>query len=408
MWRFLFLVGCSVGCSCLLDAAFAGDWRQFRGSESNGLGDDILPPTKFSATENVAWKVPLPGKGLSSPIVVGDRVFVTCSSGFQQDRLHVVCFTVQEGAKLWERQFSATGRTSHYPTTSIATSTPASDGQRIFALYSSNDLVCLDLDGNLQWYRGLTYDHPNASNSLGMASSPIVVNQTLVTQIENDSESLATGIDVATGQSRWTSVRPKKANWTSALIWPKRFGGGEDLALLQSSEGIAAIRPMTGEVAWKYTDGASTIPSSVVADGTLFAVSHGITALKPPTDSANIEQLWRATKLGPGTASPLVYQDRLYSINSAGVLLSADLKTGQTKWQLRIGGPFSGSPVVAGGHLYVFNEKGEGHCVKLGDEAGELVCSGDLAGERFLCTPAISSGALYVRSDQTLWKIAAK
>ncbi|WP_010587790.1 outer membrane protein assembly factor BamB family protein [Schlesneria paludicola] len=406
MLRFLFLV--TITWCSLAANAFTGDWRQFRGSESNGLGDDILPPTTFSATENVAWKVALPGKGLSSPIIVGDRVFVTCSSGFNQDRLHVVCFAVKDGVKLWERQFSATGRTSHYPTTSIATSTPASDGQRIFALYSSNDLACLDLDGNLQWYRGLTYDHRNASNSLGMASSPIVVDQTLVTQIENDSESLATGIDVATGISRWTSVRPKKANWSSALVWPRRFGGGEDLALLQSSEGISAIRPLTGEVAWKYTDGASTIPSSVVADGTLYAVSHGITALRPPTESANIEQLWRASKLGPGTASPLVYQGRLYAINSAGVLLAADLKTGQTKWQLRIGGPFSGSPIAAGGHLFVFNEKGEGHCVKLGEEAGELVSTGDLAGERFLCTPAISNGALYVRSDATLWKIAEK
>ena len=386
--------------------AHAGDWRQFRGSESNGLGDDILPPTKWSATENVAWKCALPGRGLSSPIIVGDDVFVTCSSGFRQERLHVVCIDVKDGSKKWERQFSATGRTSHFPKSCVATSTPASDGKRIFALYSSNDLACLDLEGNLQWFRGLTYDHPNASNSLGMASSPIVVGTTLVTQVENDSESLATGIDVETGVSRWTSVRPKKANWTSAVVWPKRFGGTEDLALLQSSEGIVAVKPMTGETVWKYTDGASTIPSSVVADGVVYAVSHGITALRPPSDSANLEQLWRAGKLGPGTGSPLVYQGRLYSINNAGVLLSADLKTGDIKWQLRIPGPFSGSPVAAGGHLFVFNEKGEGHCVKLGDEAGELVSTGDLAGEVFLCTPAISGGAIFVRSDQTLWKIA--
>jgi outer membrane protein assembly factor BamB len=88
-------------------------------------------------------------------------------------------------------------------------------------------------------------------------------------------------------------------------------------------------------------------------------------------------------------------------------LLSADLKTGEIKWQLRVAGPFSGSPVAAGGHLFVFNEKGEGHCVKLGDEAGELVSTGNLADEVFMCTPAISNGAIYVRSDQHLWKISA-
>lgn len=391
-----------------LATAQAGDWRQFRGSESNGLGDDILPPTKFSATENVAWKSALPGRGLSSPIVVGDRVIVTASSGFRDDHLHVLCFSAADGSKLWERQYTATGNTSHHPKSPVAAPTPASDGTRIFALYSSNDIVCLDLDGQLLWYRGLTYDYPNASNSLGMASSPIVVGSTLIAQVENDSQSLATGINVATGVSRWTTDRPRKANWSSTLVWPRRFGGDQDLALLQSSEGIAAVKPLTGEVAWKYSSGASTIPSSVAADGILYAASNGITAIKPPSGSSNVEQLWQANKLGPGTGSPLVYQGRLYSINSSGVLLSADLQKGDIKWQLRVPGPFSGSPVAAGGHLYVFNEKGEGHCVKLGDQSGELVSSGDLAGEVFLCTPAMANGAIYIRSDQTLWKIAAK
>ena len=202
-----------------------------------------------------------------SGIVIADcdwrpRLRPACSSGFRQDHLYICSFAIKDGSKVWERQFSATGRTSHYPTTSIATSTPASDGERIFALYSTNDLACLDLDGNLQWFRGLTYDYPNASNSLGMASSPIVVGSTLVTQIENDSESLATGIDVATGESRWTAVRPRLANWTSAVPWPKQFDGNEDLVLLQSGQGIDAIRPATGDLVWKYAVGRfDMIPS---------------------------------------------------------------------------------------------------------------------------------------------------
>ena len=183
-----------------------------------------------------------------------------------------------------------------------------------------------------------------------------MVGTTLITQIENDSESLATGIDVLTGVSRWTSIRPKKPNWTSAIVWPKRFGGTEDLALLQSSDGISAVRPMTGEVAWKYADGAAIMPSSVASDGVLYAVSHGITgALKPPTDAQPASNSFgELANLNRVTGSPLVYNGQLYSINKAGVLLSADLKTGETKWQLRIPGPFSGSPVVAGGHLFVF------------------------------------------------------
>jgi outer membrane protein assembly factor BamB len=208
----------------------AGDWRQFRGTNGSSISTETGLPIKWSATENIAWKVKLPGRGLSSPIVVGDRVFVTCSSGFRQDRLHVVCLNATDGSVRWDRQFTATGRTMTFPKICNATPSPASDGQRVFALFSSNDLICLDLDGNLQWYRGLTYDHPNVSNSLGMASSPVVIGDTVVAQVENDSQSLATGIDVATGLSRWTIERPKRANWTSAVTLTKETGADDNSA----------------------------------------------------------------------------------------------------------------------------------------------------------------------------------
>lgn len=391
----------------LSSSLHAGDWRQFRGNDSSGISGESGLPVKWSATENIGWKAALPGRGLSSPIVVGDRVFVTCSSGFRHDRLHVVCLNVSDGKVRWERQFTATGRTMTFPKICNAAPSPASDGKRIFALFSSNDLVCLDLDGNLQWYRGLTYDHPNVSNSLGMASSPVVVGDTLVAQVENDSQSLATGVDVATGLSRWTIERPKRANWTSAVTLHKGDGADEDLVLLQSSQGIAAVQPMTGKSVWSYTDGASTIPSSVISDGIVYIPSQGITALRPPHGSANPEVVWRQGKLGPATPSPLAYDGRLYTVNGAGVLISADIKTGEEKWKLRLTGPFSGTPVAAGGLLYFFNEKGLGQVVKPGDESGELVSSNDL-GETILCTPAIANGAIYIRSDSTLWKIANK
>jgi outer membrane protein assembly factor BamB len=385
----------------------ADDWRQFRGNDSTAISTGKHLPVKWSATENIAWKASLPGRGISSPIIVGGRVFVTCSSGYRQDRLHVLCFDESTGTLRWERQFTATGRTMTHPKTCNAAPTPASDGQHVLALYSSNDLVCLDLDGNLQWYRGLTYDHPNVSNSLGMASSPVVVGRTLVAQIENDSESLATGVDIATGVSKWTINRPKRANWTSACTLTQGKNADDTLVLLQSSAGLAAVVPETGKVVWSYNDGASTIPSSVVAEGIVYIPSHGITAVRPPEGSANLEVLWQGGKLGPATPSPLVYDGRLYTVNNAGVLICADTKTGDEKWKLRLTGPFSGSPVAGGGHLYFFNEKGEGQVVKPGDDSGELVATNDLS-ESFLCTPAVANGAIYMRSDKTLWKISAK
>ena len=394
--------------TCLLTSASqANDWRQFRGNDSTSVSNEKNLPSSWSTSENIGWKVSLPGRGLSSPIVVGDRVFVTCSSGFRQDRLHIVCFNAADGSQRWERQFTATGRTMTFPKICNATPSPASDGQRVFALFSSNDLVCVDLDGNLQWFRGLTFDHPNVSNSLGMASSPIVVGDTLVAQVENDSQSLATGVDVATGLSRWTIERPKRANWTSAVTLTKASGQDEDLVLLQSSAGIAAVQPLTGKTVWSYDQGASTIPSSVISDGVVYIPSNGITAVRPPRGSANLEIVWKGAKLGPGTASPLAYDGRLYTVNGAGVLLAADIKTGEEKWKLRLTGPFSGTPVAAGGLLYFFNEKGLGQVVKPGDESGEIVSSNDL-GELFMCTPAVANGAIYIRSDSTLWKIAKK
>ncbi|HTD67604.1 MAG TPA: PQQ-binding-like beta-propeller repeat protein, partial [Candidatus Limnocylindria bacterium] len=146
------------------------DWPQFRGPLGNGIASAADVPAKLD-TNSIAWAADLPGRGLSSPIIIGDRVFVTCSSGPKQDRLHVICFNAKDGTKRWERRFWATGRTMSHDKTSVAAPTPASDGERIFAIFSSNDLVCLDLEGNLIWIRGLTRDYPNASNSLGMSSS---------------------------------------------------------------------------------------------------------------------------------------------------------------------------------------------------------------------------------------------
>ena len=151
----------------------ASDWPQFRGTQGSAVAVDANLPASLDAQRNIAWKVNLPGQGHSSPVIVGDRVFVTCASGPKGKRLHALCFDAITGKQRWERQFWATGRTMCHEKMSNATPTPASDGQRIFAFYSSNDLICLDLEGNLQWFRGLNHDYQNASNSLGMSSSPI-------------------------------------------------------------------------------------------------------------------------------------------------------------------------------------------------------------------------------------------
>ncbi|HEY2147444.1 MAG TPA: PQQ-binding-like beta-propeller repeat protein, partial [Pirellulales bacterium] len=210
----------------MLSSVRGGDWRQFRGNESNGVAADsdrvtrarvALPPVRWSETENIAWRADLPGHGPSSPIVVAGHVIVTASSGTPENRLHVLSYSATTGKLEWHRQFWATGRTMVQPTTAVATPTPTSDGNRVFALFSSGDFVCFDLDGNLLWLRSLQIEHPAAGNDVGMASSPLVVGPTVIVQFESQGDSFATGFDAAKGATRWQIARPRLGNWSSPI-----------------------------------------------------------------------------------------------------------------------------------------------------------------------------------------------
>ncbi len=391
--------------TALAFTGLASDWPQFRGPESTGVSVDATIPTK----PKIDWAVSLPGRGLSSPIVIGEKVFVTASSGPKQERLHLICFNTADGAKLWERQLQATGRTMSHPKTAVASSTPCSDGRRVFAQWSSNDLAAFDLDGNLLWVRGLTADYPNASNSLGMASSPIVIGETVVAMIENDSESYSLGLDATTGRNIWKLDRPKSANWTSPVPW-RADAKSAPIVLLQSSKGLLAVDPASGSRLWEYTDGASTMSSSVVATGVIFTPSNGVTALTPQASNAAPAQLWRSKQINPATISPLVVDGRLFSVNGAGVIATADIKTGESQWKLRATGPFSGSPVGAGKSLLAVNEKGLVQIVNIAAPEGAVVGQLQLplkeeTKELILCTPALSGRHVFVRTDSTLWRI---
>ena len=380
----------------------AEDWLQFRGTDHRGIAESSNLPTSISSEKNITWKKSLPGRGLSSPIIIGNQIFLTAASTTNQSRLHIMCFDSNDGTTQWSREFWATGRTICHEKTCVAAPTPASDGKHIYALYSSNDLICLDLNGNLKWMRALMQDYPNASNSLGLASSPIIVSDTLIVQVENDSESFAAGIDLNKGTNIWKFPRTKKANWTSPIKV------GKNVVAIQGSEGVTAIEASSGEILWSYSEGASTIPSSVASkDGsTLFIPSNGITALKPRNDNNTPEILWQEPQLRPGTASPIIVNDKIFIINRAGVLNAAKKDTGERLWRLRLEGPFSGSPVASKGHIYIASErKGLLQSVDLSGKEGKITGTIEL-GETILGTPAIANDSLYVRSDHHLWKIS--
>jgi outer membrane protein assembly factor BamB len=384
-----------------LPLALGADWRQFRGTDSTGHAAGGAP-TEFGADKNVAWKAVLPGHGLSSPIIVDGRVFVTASGGPKQDRLQVLAIDAKSGKQLWQRSLWATGPTDSHPKTSMAAPTPVSDGKRVVALFATGDVVAVNPDGDVLWLRSLYEENPGATDGRGLASSPLLVAGTVVVYVENQNKSFATGIDPATGKSRWRVERPREPNWTSPIAIPG--ADGKPLVLLQGTTRLSALDPATGKEVWALDRPSDPIASSVLSGNVLYVPGEkGLAALELQGNAAP-KLLWEQAKLNPVTASPVVLSGRIYCLRQ-GILVAGDLKTGGVVGQLRLKGPFSASLVTAGGLLYCVSESGEAQVVRPDDKDGQIVARGDL-GETMLGTPAIVDGAIFLRGEKHLWKMA--
>jgi len=392
--------------TCVAALAFltGADWRQFRGTENQGVSGLTDLPITFSEEEGVAWKIPLPGRGPSSPIVVDGRVIVTCSSGAKEDRLHVLCFDVASGRLHWHRQLWATGHTVLHPFGANAAPTPASDGQLVFAFFSSNDLACFDLDGNLKWFRGLAFDYPAARNDVGMSSSPIVLGDVVIVQVENPGESFAAGIDITSGKTRWRIERDKSSLWASPTVFPGKIRD-EDLVLLQSRSKLTAHDPRTGETVWEYEAPCHTIASATTAGDIVYLPANGLNALRYDRASDSVELLWQSERLRSNNSSPIVHQGRTYTIKAPSILVCGDAADGSVVWQVRLKGTMWATPVLAAGRLYCINQNGLVQVVSLGQK-GKLVGSTQLE-QGMLASPAVAAKALFLRSDGHLWKVSS-
>jgi outer membrane protein assembly factor BamB len=339
---------------------------------------------------------------VSSPVISGGRAYLTASSGVGQGRLHVLSFDARSGKRLWERQFWATGGTQCHPKTCMAAPTPVLDGDRIHALFATFDLVALDAGGVLLWCRSLARDYPDLSNQVGMASSPIVWEDLLILDLETDSEAFALAVDQRTGLNRWKIPRKKGINWTTPVI--ARRGTVVEL-LLQSRHDLSAYDPRTGARLWTHEGSLDAIATPVVGDGPIIAPAGEVLALEPGPTGEPPRVLWKAPKLRAATASPLLYEGRVYALSSAGILCCADAATGEILWQERLEGAFSASPVAGDGKVYCVNEEGVTTVVDVRGE--KRVAATNPLGETILASPAIAGGAIYVRSDRYLYAIGA-
>jgi outer membrane protein assembly factor BamB len=364
-------------------------------------------PIHWSQTEGIRWKADLPGRGVSCPIIAGGKVYVTACSGFQQTRLHALCYEAATGKKLWERQFWATGNTMCHDKTCMAAPTPVTDGERIYALFACGDLAAFDPNGNLLWYRSLGRDYSTLGNNVGMAASPVLCKDVLILPMVNPGDSFVAGLDKYTGRNLWKSEQPRDLNWVTPLVIDQN---GTSEVLFQSARGLTASDPETGRVRWSFmAQKLSEVPSPVRANDLLLVAAGGALGLRPGSESKSASIAWQSGKLASGYSSPLYYEGRVYAVNTAGVLNCADAASGKTLWQERLKGKsnqYWGSPIVADGKLYAVDEGGTTTVVQIGPQP--IVLASNPLNETILATPAISGGAIYLRSDQHLYCIGSR
>ena len=235
-------------------------WLGFRG-DGTSRGNSAAPAKlALGDNGNLAWKLEMPGRSVAGPIVIGDLVVTTSSSGQDGEVLHVsgVQFEDREtrnGSRRSERQVARFAT----PRVQMQLPHPPATGNGFSHSFSSNDLACLSLSGELLWYRGLGYDYPKAGNDVGMASSPVVVDGAVIVKVEAQGDSFAAAIDAETGENLWRLTRPQMSNWASPLVIRRPDDRNE--VVIQSRQGVIAVDPRSGKTQWSTEEGGSAIPS---------------------------------------------------------------------------------------------------------------------------------------------------
>ena len=419
----------------------AGDWPQFRGPGAQGHApaDETGLPVEWSATENVAWAVDVP-PGWSSPVVVGDRVFLTAASEPRGGAatLSALCLSAADGAELWnrtlfrkstdERMHSKNSRASPTPVFArLDDDEPGEDraGGSLFVHFGPGGTARLNAaDGAVIWERtDILYPPVHGGGASPVLAPAGEKGPVLFFPCDGGEDPFVVALDAATGETRWRKPRPdvgatKTFSFATPLVVDAaESGGAGPLILSPASDQIVAYEPATGEERWAASyDGFSVTPRPVIGRGKVF-FSTGF--MRPTVialdlsdaaaagargDVAAEATAWELRRGGPNTPSPLLIGDLLYLVSDNGVASAVDADSGEPVWTQRLGGDFSASPTFADGRIYWFNEDGACTVTKPGGSYRELAVN-RLPG-RTLASPAVSGGALYVRTDAKLYKLA--
>jgi outer membrane protein assembly factor BamB len=418
------------------------NWPQFRGPGSRGVSEETDLPDTWSKTENVVWTCKVPGRGWSSPVIWGDRIFLTSGEQLKgkiekvkpglylfgeratplPHRWTVYCIDFKSGKILWEKvAHEGTPIEGHHLKNSPASETPVTDGERVYAYFGNVGLFTYDMNGKLLWKKDLG-KYKTAYN-WGTAASPVLHGDRLFIVNDNEEHSFVTAIDTKTGKQIWQVDRDEKSNWATPYIWQN------DLRTELVTCGKKKVRSysLDGKLLWEL-DGMSSIviptPFSVhdllyVTSGYVMSNRKPIFAIKPGgkgdislkgKQTSNEFIAWFQPKGGPYNVSPVVYGKELYVLYDRGLLSAFDALTGKPMYDpspVRLGGQYTASPWAYNGKLFCLSEQGETLVIPTGGAKPEVVHKNELD-ELCMATPATSRGSLFIRTESQLYRIAKK
>lgn len=395
----------------------AADWTQFRGSGSQGIAAATELPLSWNSTKNVRWTQPIPGKGWSSPILLGGRLYLTTAVPLSQDAsaplsLRALCLEADSGKVIWDIEvFQQAAGSKIHTKNSHASPTPITDGKRLFVHFGTNGTACLNLDGQIVWTnRELKYAPVH-----GSGGSPVLWNGVLIVSCDGADLQFVVALDQQNGTIRWKTPRDTKPTKGFSFGTPLVIeAGGRAQLISQASDAVFAYDPADGKTLWKvrYHDGYSVVPRPVFGQGLLFVCTGyntpSLLAIRPDGsgDVTESHVVWKTSKAVPKNPSPLLVGEELYIVADNGVATCLEARTGEEIWQARIGGNFSASPVYAAGRIYLQSEEGEGIVLKAGRQFEEL--ARNPLGEKTLASYAVAERALFIRSENNLRRIEDK
>jgi len=399
---------------------FAENWPQFRGPNAQGTSSAVNLPTEWSKDNNIAWKTAIPGDGWSSPIVWGERVFLTAATNDNKE-CRVYALDLATGKILWDKHVFDQVPLQRHPKNSYATPTPVTDGETVYAVFSDGSFVALDFEGNVKW----TNRELNYFSHHGLGASPILYKNLLIFPVNPSNrgepkelgwlqpwdKSFLLALDKTTGQERWKGKRGmSRISHASAVVVQVE---GKDQILSAAGDVIQGFDPANGELIWTVrSHGEPCVPTPAVGDGLIYSAPTGGDPIRAVRidgkgDCTDTHLAWEQRRNSSTVPSFLYVKPCLYTVTDNGTLSCLDAATGEFLWQQRIGGTVSASPLYADGKIYVLSEQGETTVLKLSDNpknAAEVLAKNNLE-EDAQASIAVAGNRLLIRTTRHLWCI---